>query len=271
MLCLWPGTQQAFFIAINADSETSDYARFDALLSHALMPAMPVPRLIPASPSAPMAWEGWYVPAPNRFGSFRFVDTVFNPVHVSHDGQSFMLTSFQAAPLTLHHAGGALFRAPGKLRASHALLLSAEGNRILTTGTQSHEQVSLAYLLALWSSLAAGVLGLAWIVMASSWRLATRRMTRRDPLLPPFAGALALLLPVPFFYGQSFMQLGDLTLASGLLAAVTTALPLAVLAGLVMSLRSGHIRRMEMIALLAVLQLYLVLAWWGLMPLRLWA
>lgn len=266
MLCLFPATQQAFFIAINADSETADYARFDAVLTPSLPPSAPTP----APSFAAHAWTGWYVPAPNRFDSFRFLDTVFNAVHVSQDGPLLKLTSLHSAPLLLHHAGGTLFRAPDKQRASHALLVSAEGSRILTTGTQSHAQVSFIYLLALWSSVAAGVLGLAWIVIASGWRLATRRMTRRDPLLLPFAGALALLLPLPFFYAQSFMQLGDLTLASGLLALVTAALPVAMLVGLGVALRSGRTRRMAVAAMLGVLQLTLVLAWWGLLPLRLW-
>jgi CubicO group peptidase (beta-lactamase class C family) len=271
MLCVFPATQQAFFIAINADSETADYARFDALLVDSLTPALPPSAAVPVPSFAAHRWTGWYVPAPNRFDSFRFLDTVFNAVHISQDGPLLKLASLGSAPLMLHHAGGTLFRAPDKQRASHALLVSAEGSRILTTGTQSHEQVPLAYLLALWSSVAAGMLGLLWIVIASGLQLATRRMTRRDPLLPPFAGALALLLPLPFFYTQSFMQLGDLTLASGLLAFVTAALPVTILAGLAMALRSGGIRRTAVSAMLAVLQLTLVLAWWGLLPLRLWA
>ncbi|MEW7848161.1 serine hydrolase domain-containing protein [Massilia aurea] len=260
MLCLWPGTQQAFFIALNADSETADYARFDALLVRALMPALPVSPSGPAQQAA--SWDGWYVPAPNRFDSFRFLDTVFNPVHVSRDGQALKLTSPQAAPVTLQPVGGALFRAPDKQRASHAFIVSTEGTRIYSTGTQSYEQMPFPTLLALWISVAAGLLGLAWIVIAS--------LLRRGPLVP-CAGALALLLPLPFFISQSFLQLGELTIASGLLAVVTAALPVTMLAGLGLALHRRTVRRMEMGAMLAVLQLCLVLAWWGLLPLRLWA
>lgn len=273
MLCLFPDTQRAFFIAINSDSETADYASFDAVLTRALAPPVPVslPAPVAAAPVAGRAWDGWYVPAPNRFASFRFIDTVFNPLHVGADGQSLTLASLQSPTVTLRHVEGALFRAPDKRQASHALILSSEGRRVISTGTQSYEQVSPMVLVPLWISIAAGLLGSAWIAVKALLRLAMRRSRRRDPLLAPCAAILALLLPIPFFYRQSFLQLGDLTLASGLLATVTAALPVAMLVGLGMALRQTVMPRVDAAAMLAVLQFSLVLAWWGLLPLRLWA
>lgn len=270
MICLFPDTQQAFFIAINADSETADYAGFDALLVRSLMPEEPEPAPGPAPHFASEPWEGWYVASPNRFESFRFIDTVFNPVHVRRSGQSLTLASLQSAAVTLHHVGGGLFRAPGKRVASHALTMSSEGRRVIGTGTQSYEQVTLWYLLPLWTSVSAGLVGLAYIVLTPLLRMARRRLSRQDPLLAPFAGASALLLPIPFFYQQSFLQLGDLTVASGLLAAVSAALPVVMLAGLCIALRRRSAVRMDILAMLAVLQFSVVLACWGLLPLRLW-
>lgn len=52
----------------------------------------------------------------------------------------------------------------------------------------------------------------------------------------PFLAVMALLLPLPFFLRQSFLQLGDV----------------------------------EVVAMLAVLQWMIVLAAWDLVPLRLW-
>ncbi|MBQ5949996.1 serine hydrolase [Massilia sp. ST3] len=271
MLCLFSETRQAFFIAINADSEIADYTKFDALLTRSLMPATPWKAPVPAQHFASESWEGWYIAAPNRFDSFRFIDTVFNPVHLSSHGRSLKLVSPQSAAVTLRHAGGGLFSAPDKQTASHALIVSSEATRVISTGTQSYEQVPLWYLLSLWISVAAGMLGFAYIVFTPLLRMAMRRLSRRDPLLAPFAGALALLLPIPFFYQQSFLQMGDLTVASGLLAIVTAALPAAMLAGLFIALRRTVIVRMEVAAMLAVLQFSLVLACWGLLPLRLWA
>lgn len=271
MLCLLPGTRQGFFVAFNTDSETADYRRVDALLMRALQAARPDPAPVRAPDFDARGWEGFYIPSPNRFESMRFVDTVFGAVHVSSRGKLLRLGPLQGKTLDLRHAGGGLFRAPGKLLPSHALLTSREGARVLTTGTQSLEQVPLMQLLLLWLSVAAGLLGLGFIMVKGIVRLAMRRMRPRDPLLAPFLGTLALLLPLPFFYHQSFLALGDLTWASGLLAAVTAALPAAMLVGVGMALRRGSVVGAGPAAMLAVLQLSVVLAAWGLLPLRLWA
>ncbi|WP_177207672.1 serine hydrolase domain-containing protein [Massilia yuzhufengensis] len=270
-LCLFPQTQQAFFIAINADSETADYHRFDAALVQALGRAGPAPPASPAPRFDSRGWEGFYIPSPNRFDSMRFVDTVFNAVHVRSDGAQLRFAPFQSAAVALDHAGKGLFRAPGKLMPSHVLLISAQGERIISTGTQSYAQVPLMRLLPLWTSMAAGMLGLAFILVSATVRVARRSMPLHDPLLAPFAGVLALLLPLPFFYTQSFLQLGDLTMASGLLATVTGALPLAMLVGMGEMWRRRKLDKAVLAALVAVLQLAAVLAAWGLLPLRLWA
>lgn len=275
MLCMVPATRQGFFIAFNTDSETADHARFDALFIRALQAAVPVPVPLPppsraAVPFDTRAWQGFYVPSPVRFETMRFADTAFNFVQVSGDGEGLRLQPFQSAAIDLHHVGNALFRAPGKLLPSHALLVSVDGTRVITSATQRYEEVSLLRLVALWASLAAGVLGLGYLLATGCMRVARRRMAPGEPLLAPFAGTLALLLPVPFFYRQSFLQLGDLTLASGLLAAVTAALPVTMVIGLAMALRGRPVGRAAVAAMLAVLQLAVLLAAFGLLPLCLW-
>lgn len=271
MLCLYPETGRAFFIAINADNEAADYATFDAALIRSLMPAVAPPARQRPPELDSTAWEGWYVAAPNRFDTFRFLDTVFNPVRIKRHGTALALTSLQSADLTLTDIGGGLFRAPGKLLASHALLTSNEGVRVLSTGTQSYEQVPAWYLPLLWLSAAAGVLGLAYIALVALARLAMRGVSRHDPLLAPCANVLALVLPIPFFFGQSFLELGDLTVASALLAVLTAALPVTMMAGLIVAMRQPRAARADVAAMLAVLQSSVVLACWGLLPLRLWA
>ncbi len=69
-LCLFPEENKAFFVSMNADVETADYERFDALLIRALgvRPADPA---TPADPSVEIAdWQGIYVLSPNRTESF---------------------------------------------------------------------------------------------------------------------------------------------------------------------------------------------------------
>jgi hypothetical protein len=105
-------------------------------------------------------------------------------------------------------------------------------------------------------------------------RLVTRRLAPSHPLFPPTLAALALLLTLPLLYAQGFLRLGEKTPTSVALALATASLPLAALWGLVLRRRRrsvGAVARLDDLALLCVLQWALVLAAWGLLPLRLWA
>ena len=274
MLCIFPAEQRAFFIAVNADSEDADYGQFDRLLVRALEVDAPV--AAPATPAPLMVaapWQGYYVPAPNRFASMALLDTTLGFVRVLGDGGKLRFAPFQTPAVALKPVGGALFQAPDRRIASHALLLAEDGTRVISTGLQSYVQTSLLALLPLWLSLVAGLLGLAWLLLAGGVRVVARRGAMSQPLLVPWLGVVALLLPLPLFYTQSFLALGDLTAASASLAAVTLLLPLTMLVGLARSVRQrpwSALARLDALAMLAVLLWTAVLAGWGLLPLRLW-
>lgn len=274
MLCVFPQRQRAFFWSVNTDSESPGHRkRLDALFVGALAVAAPTPAAVIASVDRD-GWDGFYVPAPNRMAAFAYVDTVFGFVHVRREGNALRLAPLQSPASLLTPAGGALFQAPGRTLASHALLTAADGKRVLSTGLQSYARISTLKLALQWISLIAGLLGLAYLLLSGLARLLARRMAPSHPVFVPFLGILALLLPLPLFLRQSFLQLGDLTLASGLLAAVSAALPLAMAVGLVVRVRRGlrgAVAALDALAMLAVLQWMVVLAAWGLLPLQLWA
>jgi hypothetical protein len=206
--------------------------------------------------------------------SFAWLDTVFGFVHLRREGNALRLKSLQSPAIALAPTGAMLFRAPDRTLASHALLMDADGRRVLSTGGQNYAQASTLKLTLLWLSLIAGALGLAWLLLSGLARLLARRMTPPHPVFVPVLGVIALLLPLPLFLRQSFLLLGDLTLASGTLAAVTAALPLTMLVGLFLRIRGrqrGAVATLDVLAMLAVLQWTIVLAAWGLLPLRLWA
>lgn len=271
--CLFPKVRRAFFVAMNADVETADYDRFDALLVRELGIAAAIPTKGAAPPNAIADWQGVYVLAPGRMESFAYLDRVLNFATVRWNGQQLHLKPFQSTTKSLLPVGGWMFRAEDRTWASHVLLVSKDARRIISDGFRSYEQISLWRMLPLWASLLAGMVGLLHLILFGIFRMLRRRLSTADPLFIPALASVALFLPVPLFFSQSFLQLGDLTPASVLLALVTGMLPLAMIFGLWRHLQQRPrdvLARVDGLAMLAVLQWALVLAGWGLLPLRLW-
>jgi CubicO group peptidase (beta-lactamase class C family) len=272
-LCLFPEQHKAFFIAMNTDSETADYARFDSLLVQAL-DLLPTARSSAATHTSHFdEWNGIYIPAPNRFSRFEWLDTLFSFIHVRWDGAHLNLKPFQSTNRVLIHERDLLFRATDHISASHVLLTTADGKRVLSDGRQSFERVSLWKIVPLWVNFLIGMMGLLYIFLSGLTRLISMRLSRSHPMLLPFLAVAALLVPIPLFFRQSFLQLGDVTAASVTLAVVTAFLPAAMLIGLSIHLRrhcSSAVQVVDSIATAAVLQLTIVLIAWNLLPLRLW-
>jgi len=276
MLCIYPEQDGAFFVAFNTDAERADYERFNRLLLRDL--ELPLRAPAPQGTPAPTVenWQGVYVPSPSAMASMAWVDAVFGFTRVKWDGESLFLIPFQGEPKELESVGGLLFRASDRSTASH-VLMQEDGKHVLSDGLRSYERASMLRMLVLWGSLALGAAGLLYVLVVGIWRAALRRLGRGDHLFAPLLSLLALLLPLPFFYFQSYLRLGDVTVASVLLTVATAALPLATAFGLARCWRSrgtaaeaGSWAKWDWVALLAALQLLLVLAWWGLLPLRLW-
>ncbi len=270
MFCVFPGQDRAFFVAHNADVEDADYGRYDAMLIEALgtesaTTSTPAPRGTGTS-----SWDGFYELSPNRFASLAWIDAVFGIVRVRSEGEALRVGPVMADGTHLLPAGGELWRAQGRAIASHALFVDRDGARTLSTGMQTFAQVAWPIVAMRWLSMIAGTLGLAWLIVGGvlPWRGATAR-----PGFVPFLGIVALVLPLPLFLAQSFLAIGDMTIASVLLAVVTALLPVALFAGLVRGRRTAFAskrRSFDTFAMLAALQFALVLAWWNLLPLRLW-
>ncbi|MGK5075596.1 serine hydrolase domain-containing protein [Janthinobacterium sp. ZB1P44] len=276
MLCIYPEQDSAFFVAFNTDAERADYERFNRLLLRDL--ELPLRAPAPQGTPAPTVenWQGVYVPSPSSMASMAWIDAVFGFTRVKWDGDSLFLIPFQGEPKELEPVGGLLFRASDRSTASH-VLMQEDGKHVLSDGLRSYERASMLRMLVLWGSLALGAAGLLYVLVVGAWRAALRRLGRGDHLFAPLLSLLALLLPLPFFYFQSYLRLGDVTVASVLLTVATGALPLATAFGLARCWRSrgtaaeaGSWAKWDWVALLAALQLLLVLAWWGLLPLRLW-
>jgi CubicO group peptidase (beta-lactamase class C family) len=273
MLCLFPDAAPAgkAFVAVqNTDGDGLDPGRIDALLVEALsLPKPPAARPAPA-PRDITQWEGRYVPAPNRFASFAYADYLFDGFSLAWDGAALRMAPLQGPERRLLPAGGMRLAAADRSIASHVLLRDPHGGRLLSDGLHTWRRVDAgAYWLAA-ASLALGVLGLSWFLVA----VPVRAAFRREPLpVPGVLGAALLLFPIPWFLAQSFVQLGDRTVASLSLYAASAALPILMLwqAWRSARRREGLARGIaNLAAALLVLQWCAVLVAWGMLPFALW-
>jgi hypothetical protein len=124
--------------------------------------------------------------------------------------------------------------------------------------------------------LVSAIVGFLYIGVVGLARVLGRRPWRDDALRASLIVIAALVLPALLMLRQSFLQMGDLTAGSILLAVVTAMLPIALAAGLFRAVRTARTRRaggaiVDAAALVLALQGWVVLAAWGLMPIRMWA
>lgn len=275
-LCVYPDVQRAFFVAFNSDPEQGNFDRIDGELTRALA----LPSRTPMAKAAPSvdvtAWGGWYLVRPVRFEQFAYLDEVTGVTRLMWDGDALHMIPFQGTSRTLAPVGGALFRAEERLEATHVLASEPNGVRTISDGQRTWERVSLARLLALWTSALAGLLGVLHLLVVGSTRT-LRALKRGDWRSEPMAWsvlALGLLVLAPALYlTQSFMAIGDPTAANLAIATLTTLLPIATLAAVVLRVRVGTRSlgaKLDLVSLVMALQWFGVLAYWGLMPLMLW-
>ncbi len=274
MLCVFPDENKAFAYGVNTDSETADYGRLDRLFIEALdiSRAQAPPTADPASDMS--SWQGQYVPSPNRFQTFEYIDTIFNAIAISASGASLTLTPWLADARSLRPVSDRLFSASDRTTTSHVFTRGNEGEYLLSDGFQTFEKVPAAYLLAHRASLLLGLAGLAWILVAGTASLLRWRPgTIRRPLVPAFVASVLLFVPIPFFLTQSFMSLGDFTLASALLAVGTLFLPVGMFLTVLLTgkwRRKSPVNVLHGLAAAFVLQWCMVLMAANLLPLTLW-
>lgn len=273
MFCIYPQERKAFFVAVNADVEEADYDK----LNKSLMAALELPRpgarnTVSPAPAGMNEWDGVYVPAWHAVASLAWVDTVFNAVRVRWDGAQIQLAPLQGKPSSLRPAGGMLFQAGGRIEPSHVLYL-VDGERMISDGLRTYRKEPSAKMLWLWTSAVLGIAGLLYVLLRGLWLLGRGRLRSTSTLAWPLASALMLFVPIPFFYSQPFLQMGDLTVASGSLAFASCMLAPGVAYGLFRLLTPAKTVRhpaFDCAALLAVVQWTIVLAAWGMLPFVMW-
>ncbi|EAQ97631.1 Beta-lactamase class C and other penicillin binding protein [Congregibacter litoralis KT71] len=268
-LCLFPSEEKAFFYAVNADDENADYERFTQYFISALDVEPPPPT--PVTPNAALEpYVGLYKLAPNNMAEFAWLDWVFNSVWLSVDQgrQGLVMHSLQGQERLLLPLGGGLFRDAERSVASH--IFFGDEQTTLSYGLTTWKKASPVSLLLAWLSLAAGILGLLYIVLRGTWLSRPGTAMADNALLLPWICVLSFALPVYLYAGQPFLQFGELTAASALLAVISGLLPFSLAFAAYRLLRRSKPFLPDLFAVLSGLQLCLVLVFEGVLPLIFW-
>jgi hypothetical protein len=268
-LCLFPEEGKAFFYAINADDESADYERFTEYFIRRI-DIQPYPEVPVATNVGLAKYSGLYELAPANMAEFAWLDWMFNSVWLSEDPErnGLVMRSLQGQPRLLLPLGEGLFRDSQRSMASHVFV--GDDSRVLSYGLVSWQRASLLSLCLAWLSLVLGALGLLYIVVRGFWLLFRGPSVARSTILWPWLCLMAFSFPIYLYSRQSYLQFGELTMASAALAALSALLPLCLMYSLYRWWTHRERRLFDMGALLVSFQLCLVLLYQGVLPLVFW-
>ncbi|MEM1403351.1 MAG: serine hydrolase domain-containing protein [Pseudomonadota bacterium] len=268
-LCVFPKQRKGFFYAVNADNEQSNYERLTSHFINGLQIA-PGEKQLPRSSENLDRYRGLYRLSPSNMAQFAWLDWMFNSVWVGidEDRERLVIRSLQAPDKTLRPLGNGLFRENGRLQASHVIY--GDSTLKLSNGLMTWARASMLTLALAWISLVAGACGLLYITLRGGWLFFTGRLRKHTAVLIPWLSLIAFALPVYLYTTQSFLQFGELTAASAVLAALTGALPIALGTGVYLIAQGGNATRIDLYAVVAGFQLCSILVVLGVLPVVFW-
>lgn len=273
MTYMFSKDKKAFFIAYNMDSETANYDLFnEALVKHLSITTKDYTSHQQTIENEISNWNGYYVPIFTKVEPFGLMDYVFSHTKVETTENGALITPFQGKNSELMYQGGQLFSMKDRTTISHAFYRTADGELLITDGLKTIKKVSGLKIISLAGSLLLGLLGLVYVFLIGFINLINHKIHfRNHPLFWIFISILTMIFSFIFIAHQSFMELGDLTFGNILLTVATGILPLALVLGIVRHIRSRHkSMKIDLLAMVLLLQWVVVLAYWGLIPFRLW-
>ena len=273
-LCLYPEQKKGYFFSINTDSERANTERFNQIFIQHL--ALEQVRKVDTKLTNENLSEltGIFFLSPNNVAEFEFIDRVFQYVFVSFDDNNLLIKSLEKPDKMLEPMGNKRFRQQDRNTISHVFYHNADGELMLTNGLKTYKKGELTPVVLYWLSIAAGLLGFAYVLVSGITRLIRRDIHRFNRIGITFANLLLFIVPTVLFTQQSFLQFGDVNAASLTLAILSGCLPLSLIASLYVCLKNSSSGKtavsIDVIMLVISLQLCVVLLFWQQIPVTFW-
>jgi CubicO group peptidase (beta-lactamase class C family) len=271
-ICIFAQQKKAFFYSINTDNDSADYEKFNAIfIKHLSIQKAPITQASNNLMDLSLL-EGSYLPAPNNMDEFAWLDLLFNFKWLVHRENKLLVKSLQSNDRVLLPLNENLLRATDRAQASHVII--KDNNDIyISNGLSTYKRQSTLLIIIYWLSIVLGLLGLLYVALVGFGRVLTGKKQYQNIIFRPFLHLLVFSIPIYLYTEQSFLNFGELTPASFILAAISGLLPITLLLSLLFSFNHERQRKWlkwDRVALLMLLQLCLVLFYWDVIPIIFW-
>lgn len=227
------------------------------------------------------AWNGLYVPAPGRLQALALPDRLLGFWWLDLTPGQPTLREGLGPTRKLLPAGNGLYRQADRQQATLVLLRDAEGQAQVSGAYITLRRVSLWEQAALWASVAFGLLGLLALLPLALWRLRCHGLRSASTRGPAAWALLALGTALVAWALQGWQHMAEFSPVTAAVALSSLLLPLACSVQLLQAWRQSQSQSRiesqfmggtawEAVAALAGLQLCVLLAVFGWMPLLPW-
>jgi CubicO group peptidase (beta-lactamase class C family) len=271
----FPNEKSGFFISFNMDSETADYELFNvAFINYLGIKTKPfITNSQPLDDDFPKNIAGYYVPVFTKYEPFDLSDKLSAFMKIEVDENLVTISPFQQKTSQLFYNGKGKFSIENRTESSHVFYKN-ENEIFMTYGTKTLKKYNGTIILMLWISFILGVLSMVYVLLSGVYKLFKyKKIIVQQPIIWASLGILSLLIPIPFFLTQSFVEIGDKSIASILLMLSTIVLPLGTIVSGVHFWKvtaTQKLLKFDLIAVICVFQFLCLLIFWGLIPFRIW-
>ncbi len=271
---IFPTEEKAFFISYNMDHEFADYKKIDKLIIDYLDVAAIKPSTTTLTTEESLkSWNGYYVRVFSPFVPFRLMDYIsgFTKISVSSNGAE--ISRFQGQSTHLKYKGKNLFQADDRISPSHSFYQDKEGSFLVTNGTSTIIRTNGIIILLIAASFILGIFGILYLLIFGISQI-IRHKTQffRDPSSCRFLSLIMLLLSILLIALQPFINIGDLTVGSALLAISTVLLPIFSMITMFILVKNNpsYYKSLKFWGLIGIMQFFVLLFFNGMIPMTLW-
>lgn len=265
--------KKAFFIAYNMDSEVANYERFNQLMVDSLfITKRPLPKKgKPIPVNLFDDFKGYFVPIVTKYEPYGFTDILTGFTEIKAENDHLLLLPFQQKEKKLFYQKANIFWGEDRTEASHAVYKN--GNDLYyTDGLKTGKKVSGWYIFLLWLSTFFGLVGMLIILLSGFYQLFKQgKGIAKLPIFWAFLGILSLLVPIPFFMAQPFVEMANRSEASISLFLATILFPLGIFIFIYQIAKNKNQWKPIYFSVFFAAQFIIVLVFWGLLPLKLWS